>query len=404
MMNNVAMDLPDFSGERLTPSPFEPRQAVLNLRDDWMQWNGYRFARSYYDPKFEYFCIRNTCGTYDISPMQKYEVAGPNAEAFLNRLVTRDVSKLAVNRVVYACWCTDDGSLIDDGTIFRLGPQKFMLVSGSPNLAWLTKAAHGFAELVLRDISHDTAALSLQGPTSAAVLRRMGLAIDTLKPFQIGHFAMDGVPGELMVSRTGFTGDLGYELWVDPEAAIALWDRLYRAGADFGIQPFGETATVMARLEAGFILPGREFNEALKTINPAYRHTPFDLGLDWLIDFRKPHFNGRLALQKIATAGSAYRLVKLDIEGNKEANKSLLFSSKECRDEIGFVTSAMWSPIVKANLALAMIKLGALKGEIWAEVNYSKELWPKRKVARCIIRDESFWSHPRVRATPPFEF
>lgn len=404
MMSDMPDAKPDFSGEALRASPFEPRQSFLNLRDDWMQWNGYRFARSYYDPKFEYFCVRNACATYDVSPMQKYEIAGADAQAFLNRLVTRDISKIAENRVVYTCWCTDSGHLIDDGTLFRTGPDIYMLVSGSPNLAWLTTAAHGFEHLSIRDVTDDIAALSFQGPTSAAVLRRMGLAIDTLRPFQIGHFDFDGKDRALMISRTGFTGDLGYELWVSKADAVTLWDALYAAGADYGIHPFGETATTMLRLEAGFVLPGREFNEALKTINPRHRHTPYDLGLGWLIDFNKPHFNGRRALREIAASARSYDLVKLDIDGNKVANKAILYSTEKCRKEIGFVTSAMWSPVLKANIALAMVRTEAVAGQIWAEINYDKELWPKRKIALCTVRTKPFWSHPRVRATPPLDF
>jgi len=257
-----------FAGERLKLSHFHPRQAALNLRNAWSSWNGYQFAEYYYDTEFEYFCVRNTCGTYDICPMQKYYISGTDAEAMLDRMVTRDVTKLKENRVTYVCWCTDEGRIVDDGTIFRLGPSLFMLTSGSPNLAWLKQSAFGYRDVTIVDMSDDIAALSFQGPTTCEVLKKMGLnGIDRLKPFGIMHFAFGGGDEDtLTVSRTGFTGDLGYELWIAPDLALDLWDTLYAAGEDYGIQPYGEAATNMTRLEAGFIMPGMEFNEALKTV------------------------------------------------------------------------------------------------------------------------------------------
>ena len=392
-----------YAGERLKLSHFHPRQAALNLREAWSSWNGYKFADYYYDEEYEYFCIRNTCGTYDICPMQKYFIEGPDAQTMLNRMVTRNIANMLENRVTYVCWCTEEGRMIDDGTIFKLGPDKFMLTCGSPSLAWLKKASFGFEQLTIEDMSDNIAALSLQGPTSCAVLKAMGLdGIDTLKPFQIGHFPF--ADGELMVSRTGFTGDLGYELWIEPALALQLWDALYDAGEDYGIQPYGESATNMARLEAGFIMPDMEFNEALKTVHFQHDQTPFELNLGWLVDFKKPHFNGRRALLEDKKNGPSYTLVKLDIEGNKTAEGSYIYANKACTKEIGYVTSAMWSPAVKANIALAMIKTEYLTGELYAEIYYEKELRHYDKVARCTIVDKPFWAPERARATPPPNF
>lgn len=391
------------AGERLKRSYFHDRQAALNLRDAWSSWNGYKFADYYYDANYEYFCIRNTCGTYDICPMQKYLIEGPDALAMLNRMVTRDVGKLGVNRVTYVCWCTDAGRMIDDGTIFRLGEERYMLTCGSPCLAWLRKCQLGFDDLTIREWSENYAALSLQGPTSFAVLKRMGLeAVAELKPFGIMHLPFDG--GQLMISRTGFTGDLGYELWVDPIHALPLWDALYAAGEDFGIHPYGEAATNMARLEAGFIMPDMEFNEALKTINFEYDQTPLELNLGWLVDFTKPHFNGRRALLAQKERGPQRMLVKLDIEGNKPAEDAILYGNKRCSREIGYVSSAMWSPAAKANIALAVVDTAALSGEIWAEIYYQRELRHDHKVARCRLQEKPFWAPARARQTPPGEF
>ena len=392
-----------FAEERLKLSHFHERQSLLNVREAWSEWNGYKFADYYYDVEYEYFCIRNSCGTYDICPMQKYYIEGPDAEAMLDRMVTRNVTKLGEHRVTYVVWCTDEGRMIDDGTIFRLGPEKFMLTCGSPSLAWLKKASFGFPNLSIEDMSDRVAALSLQGPTSCAVLKKMGLSgVEALKPFNIALFPFGST--ELMVSRTGFTGDLGYELWIDPAEALALWDSLYAAGEDYGIQPYGESATNMARLEAGFIMPDMEFNEALKTVHFQHDQTPFELGLGWLVDFKKPHFNGRKALLEEKQKGSRYTLIKLDIEGNKVAEGSWIYRDKACRKDVGYVTSAMWSPAVKANIALAMIETEHLTGELWAEIHYEKELRQYDKIARCTVVDKPFWAPPRARATPPADF
>jgi len=389
-----------YAGERLKLSPFYPREAVLNIRDAWAAWNGYKFAEFYYDAEYEYFCVRNTCATYDITPMQKYNVRGRDAEAMLNRMVTRDISKLPLKRVTYVVWCTDEGRMVDDGTIFRLASDEFMLTCGSPCSAWLRMSTYGFREVTVTDVTDDIAALSLQGPTSCAVLKKMGLqGIEAAKPFDILRFPFHG--DTLMVSRTGFTGDLGYELWIRPGLALEMWDELYAAGSDYGIQPFGEEATNMARLEAGFIMPGMEFNEALKTVHFEHDQTPFELNLGWLVDFNKPHFNGRSALLKEKERGPKYTLTKLDIEGNKPAEQSYLYSNKRCTREIGYVTSAMWSPASKANIALAMIETAYLKGDIWAEIYYEKELRQYSKSARCTVMQKPFWTPARARATPP---
>ena len=389
-----------YAGERLKLSHFHERQAALNLRDAWSSWNGFKFADYYYDVDYEYFCIRNTCGTYDICPMQKYLIEGADALAMLDRMVTRDLNKLRINRVTYVAWCNDSGRMIDDGTIFRLGESKFLLTCGSPCLAWLRKSALGFNRLSIVEHTEALAALSLQGPTSFAVLKAMGLeATSALKPFDIGHYPF--AEGEIMISRTGFTGDLGYELWIEPNLALTLWDRLYEAGANYGIQPYGEAATNMARLEAGFIMPYMEFNEALKTVNFEYDQTPLELDLAWLVDFKKPHFNGRRALLEQHKTGPKILLTKLNIEGNKPAEEALLYSDHDCGDEIGYVTSAMWSPSVKANIALAMINVEALSGDIWTEIYYQKELRHHRKVARCTVQKKAFWGPERAKVTPP---
>jgi aminomethyltransferase len=389
-----------YAGERLKLSPFHPREEVLNIRDAWSAWNGYKFADYYYDAEYEYFCIRNQCGTYDICPMQKYEISGKDAETMLNRVITRDLKKISLDRVAYTVWCTDEGRIIDDGTVFRLAEDRFMLVCASPCTAWLRKSAYGFDDVTITDVSEKLAALALQGPTSCAVLKKMGLeGIENARQFDIMYFPFQGET--MMVSRTGFTGDLGYELWIRSELALDMWDALYAAGEDYGIQPYGETATNMARIEVGFIMPDLEFTEALKTVHFEHDQTPWELQLGWLVDLDKPHFNGKQALLEEKKRGPKWNLVRLDIEGNWPAEGSIMYDSESCDKDIGYVTSAMWSPAVKANIALAMIKTEYLDGELWAEIYKYKDLRPCRRMARSTIVKKQFWTPARTRATPP---
>lgn len=392
-----------FAGERLKLTPFYPREQELNIRDAWSAWNGYLFADYYYEAEYEYFCIRNQCGTYDICPMQKYEIRGKDAEAMLNRMITRDMRKLGMNRVMYTVWCTDEGRVIDDGTVFKLADDRFMLTCGSPCTAWLRKCAYGFDDVTVTDISDTLAGLSFQGPTTCAVLKKMGLdGIEKAKAFDILYFPFGGET--LMVSRTGFTGDLGYELWIPNELALELWDALYAAGEDYGIQPYGETATNMARLEAGFIMPYIDFTEALKTVYFEHDQTPFELQLGWLVDFDKPHFSGRRALLEEKRRGPKWTLTRLDIEGNWPAEGAIMYDSESCRNEIGYVTSAMWSPTVKANIALAMIRSEYLEGQLWAEIYRAKDLRQYRRMARATMVRKPFWTPSRARATPPADY
>ena len=392
-----------YAGERPRPTAFFPRLKELNVRDAWSAWNGYKFADYYYDAEYEYFCIRNLCGTYDICPMQKYEISGKDAEAMLNRMVTRDMKKLGLNRVAYTVWCTDAGRIIDDGTIFRLADDRFMLTCGSPSTAWLQKSAFGFDDVTVTDVTDDLAALALQGPTSCAVLKKMGLeGIETAQAFDIRHFPFRGE--SLMVSRTGFTGDLGYELWIKRELALEMWDELYAAGEDYGIQPYGETATDMARLETTFIMPDMDFTEALHTVHFEHDQTPFELQLGWLVDFDKPHFSGRRALLEEKQRGPKWKLIRLDIEGNWPAEGAIIYDTESCNKDIGYVTSAMWSPSVKANIALAMIKTEHLDGDLWVEIYKYKDLRPYRRMAKGTIRTKPFWMPARARATPPADY
>ena len=384
------------------PTPFHARTAAANTLNVWHRWRDYTVADAYFDVSLEYTALRNACTVFDLSPMTKHLITGPDALAFMNRLVTRDVAKLKPGRVGYTVWCDDAGQVVDDGTIFHLRDGVYRLCSQERQLDWLHASALGF-DAAIQEETHDVAALALQGPTSCAVLKRLGLAgIETLTPFGIRSFAFEG--GELTVSRTGFTGDLGYELWIDPELGIALWDRLFDVGAPVGIKPMGTHALEMSRIEAGFIQAGVDFLPADRAVRAGRTRSPFELDLAWLVDFGKPHFTGRRALLAEQARGSRHRLVRLDVEGNKPAKDAYLYDRR--RRNVGVVTSAMWSPAAKANIALASVEMphGAPGGELWAEIYYQKELKWSRFMARCTVVEGPFYSPARRRATPAADF
>ncbi len=384
------------------PSPFHSRTEPLNKLGQWGRWKDYLSADAYTDISMEYFASRNTCGVFDLTPMTKHLITGPDALPYLNRLMTREISKIRPGRVGYCVWCNDDGRVIDDGTLFHLREGVYRLCSQEPQIDWLLTSAIGF-DVQIHEDTHEVASLAVQGPTSCAILKKMGLdGIEMLKPFGIEHYPFEGV--ELMVSRTGYTGDLGYELWIEPSRAEALWDRLFAAGQDHGIMPMGGEALDLVRVEAGFLLAGVDFLPANEAIRPDRTRSPFELGLGWLVHLDKPHFTGRRALLEEKRSGSRYNFVKLDIDGNKPAEHSFILDKRE--KFVGAVTSAMWSPSAKANIALASLEAphGKAGDEFLAEIYYQRELKWFRVLAPCRVIDGIFFEPPRRKMTPAPDF
>ena len=381
------------------PTPFHPRLAELSQSNSWHCWMGYLSANYYESVEAEYFSIRNSASVMDLSPMCKYRVKGKDAEAFFDRMVTRDMSKLKPGRVGYAVWCNDQGKVIDDGTIFRFAQDEYRLCAYERQFEWLMISSAGF-DVEITEETEAVAALSVQGPTTFAVLKQMGLkGIEKLKPFGIAHFPYHGT--ELMVSRTGFTGDLGYELWVPASKALKLWDELFEAGKNLGIRAIGTNALDIARIETGFIQAGDDFTSATHTVRKGHDRSPFELGLDWLVHLNKPNFTGRKALVREKEQGSRYRFVKLDIDGNKPAHASYIFHGQN--KKAGVVTSAVWSPTCKKNIAFASLEVSKDHSldDLWAEIYYQRELQWTRVWAKCRVQDKPFWDPPRRRATPP---
>jgi aminomethyltransferase len=385
-------------------SPFQPRLEELSLLQDWYDWGGYKAPAALWDEELEYFAIRSQAAVFDISPMVKYRIEGPDAEAFLDRLTLRDVTRLKPGRVQYTAWCDDDGHVLDDGTLFRLSQTRFRLCCQERHLPWLLDSALGF-DVAIEEETEALAGLALQGPTSWSVLDAAGFAgAQALKPFDIAAFPHED--GEVTISRTGFTGDLGYELFVPAEKALSLWDRLFSAGALFGIRAIGYAALNRARIEAGLIVANADFVTTEHAIRADRVRMPDEIGLSFMIDMKKGHFNGRNAIARARSAGgAAHVLVGLEIEGNVPAEGAIVYQRKT--REVGLVSAAIWSPLAKRNIALASLKrsYGELgRDDLWVEIYAMRELEYQKMMKRAKVVARPFVKLDRRTATPPGRF
>ncbi|MFC3076402.1 aminomethyltransferase family protein [Shinella pollutisoli] len=377
-------------------TPFHSRLAALSEVNDWYTWSGYKAPHSLADAELEYFAIRSTAALFDISPMVKYRIAGPDAERYLNRLTVRDVRKLGVSRVHYTAWCDDHGHVLDDGTLFRFGPDEFRLCCQERHLPWLLDSAYGFAVTIAEE-TEEIAGLALQGPTSYAVLSAAGFDVARLKPFDV--VTLDRVT----ISRTGFTGDLGYELFVPRDEALPLWDRLWAAGEAHGIRAIGYGALNQARIEAGFIVANADFMTAETALRADRVRLPDEIGLDWLVDTEKPSFNGRAAILAARRNQSLkHILVGLEIEGNIPAEHAIVYHRG--KHEAGIVTAGIWSPIAKRNIAIASLERPygeRFTDDLWVEIYALRELKYQKMMKRARIVPRPFVKLARRSATPP---
>ncbi len=385
-------------------TPFQPRIDSLARTNDWYNWGGFRAPNSLWDEELEYFAIRSQCALFDISPMTKYSIEGPDAEAFCNRLTLRDVSKLKPGRVHYTAWCDDDGFVLDDGTLFRHSATRFRLCCQERHLPWLLDSAIGF-DVSVEEETEQVAGLALQGPTSFACLRAAGFGgVERLKPFDLAQFPHDN--GQVTISRTGFTGDLGYELFIERDLALSLWDRLMEAGALHGIRAIGYAALNRARLEAGLIVANADFVPAESALRADRRRMPDEIGLGFMVDAGKGHFNGRRAiLEARAKKKQRHVLVGLEIEGNIPAEHAIVYHRKS--QEVGLVSAAMWSPMVKRNIAIASLDCpfgDTVTEDLWVEIYAMRELKYERLMKRAKVVPRPFMKLERRTATPPADF
>jgi aminomethyltransferase len=338
----------------------------LNFRE----WSGY-YAVSAYEAhhEHEYNAIRNAAALIDVSPLFKYRISGPDATKLVDRVITRDASRLAVGQVYYTPWCDEHGKVIDDGTVTRVAENVFRWTAADPSLRWFTQTAIGM-DVRIDDISEQVAALALQGPTSGRLLDAVADAdIRTLKYFRMTTGTIGGVPVE--ISRTGYTGDLGYEIWIPWDRAIDVWDALMRGGRPFDIHPAGMLALDVARVEAGLLLIDVDFNSSKKALIAAQKYSPFEMGLDRLVALDKPApFVGRQPLADEHTRGAARRVVGLEISWPaveqryddvgmppQVAATASRVSVPVYRNgrQVGRATTTTWSPVLKKLIALATL-------------------------------------------------
>jgi aminomethyltransferase len=354
----------------LVGTPFHARTAPLNEKLQWREWAGY-FAASVYHAQhdIEYNAIREAAALIDVTPLYKYRVSGRDAQRLVDRVITRDATKLAVGQVFYTAWCDERGKVLDDGTVARLDDTTYRWTAAEPNLRWIVQNARGL-DVKVDEISESTAALALQGPLSRAVLEAAaGDSFADLRYFRRRPAKVRRIP--IDVSRTGYTGDLGYELWVDSAKAVALWDALADVGRAYGLRPAGMLALDVARIEAGLILLDVDYTSARHAVIPSQAYSPFEIGLGRLVSFDKADFVGRRALLAERDAGGpSRRLVGLEVEWDgleqMYAAQGLppsvaaaawrthvpLYANGR---QVGRGTSGTWSPILKRNLALASV-------------------------------------------------
>jgi aminomethyltransferase len=386
-----------------------PLCASLNYRE----WAGY-FAVSSYEEhhEHEYNAIRNAAALIDVSPLFKYLITGPDAARFVDRLITRDVSKMSVGQVYYTPWCDERGDVIDDGTVTRLGETRFRWTAADPNLRWFTQNAAGL-QVNVADISEEVAALALQGPTSARLLRAASTAdIDRLKYFRVTSGSIGGVTVE--ISRTGYTGDLGYEVWIPAGSAVPVWDALMDQGRPFDIKPAGMLALDVARVEAGLLLIEVDFFSSKKALIDPQRYTPFEMGLGRLVSLDKGRFVGQQALRREHAEGPRRQIVGLQIDWpsveriydnaglpptvGATASRTPVPVYRGSR-QVGKATTTTWSPVLKKMIALATIDRPHFADGTTLDMELTVEAIRHRVPVKVV--PTPFFNPPRKTATPP---
>jgi aminomethyltransferase len=392
---------------------FHPRTSELNTKMAWGEWAGYWSAAVYADfHDIEYNAIREAAALFDTSPLYKFYVSGPDAARLLDRVVTRDVSKLAVGRVLYTPWCDDDGHVMDDGNIARVAEDRYLLTSADQTLRWLTLNATGL-DVEIEDVSETMAGLGLQGPLARDVIEKAtGEDWKDVRYFGHRHIELAGV--EFDVTRTGFTGDLGYELWVPNEGAVDVWDAIWEAGQDYRIRPIGIRALDVARVEAGLIMADAEYTGArhATSTSPEEFYSPFELGFGRLVDFSKENFVGKRALEaEQARGGPKRRLVGIhvdwsDIEGMfAKHGLAPAVSPFVLRDpvpiykqgrRVGRATSIAWGITIKKMVGFASVPPSLSTVGSRFQVEWSVE--GERGKVRATVVDLPFLDLPRKRA------
>ncbi len=382
----------------LLETPFHERTYEACYNNDWYRWAGYKIAREYSNTELEYTAMRNTAGVLDITPMHKYDIKGADAIKFVDKLVTRNASEIKSGQVMYIIWCNEDGNVIDDGTVFCFDSNHLRIFCAERNLNWFSDTAIGF-DVEVEDVSDTIAALAFQGPLSCKILNLLNVKnIENLRPFYFDDFDLNGC--KVTISRTGFSGDLGYEIWCKNEDAISVWDSLFKFNRDYKVLPAGMNALEMVRVEAGFIQPNADFMSAEQALRPNRMRNPFELGMGWLVDLNKNYFTGKKNLVNLKKKTLTKKLVGLDIQGDKPAIGSVLYDKN--KKEIGIVTAGMWSPSLKSNIAFGYVDKDHMKigSKVFAEIYHPEELEYKKIWAECSVVKKQFFNPPRRHKVP----
>jgi len=397
---------------QLKLSPFFDRTSQLNESQEWRRWSGYLSATNYeLTHENEYFAIRTKAALLDITPLYKYLIQGPDAQQFLDRLVTRNINICKVGQVMYTPWCDEDGKVIDDGTVQRISEHKFRITSAEPNLEWLEYNSSDM-DLTISDDSVTTAALALQGPNSRKILNAIASdSLDSLKFFWMMNTNFGDIP--VSISRTGYTGDLGYEIWMDPNDALFIWDLLLEKGKPYGITPTGLQALDIARIEAGLILLDVDYISSRHAIVESRKSSPYELGLGWAVKMKKKYFIGKRALEAELDRGPEWEFVGIDIQwteledhyrkvglapglpGAAWRTSTPLYKGKE---QVGYATSGCWSPILKRYIALAHVKSDYAQSG--STLDFELKVEHYRKVTPAIVVKTPFFDPERKRSCP----
>ena len=392
---------------------FHERTFQLCESLSYREWSGY-YAVSSYEPhhEHEYNAIRNAAALIDISPLFKYRVSGKDATRLVDRIITRDLRKVSVGQVIYTPWCDEHGKVIDDGTVSRLEENTYRWTAADPSLRWFTQNATGM-DVQIEDISESVAALALQGPTSGRLLSSLvkGADIENLKYFRVTDGTIAGVAVE--ISRTGYTGDLGYEIWVPSEQAVKVWDALMEAGRAFDIHAVGMLALDVARVEAGLLLIEVDFNSSKKALIDEQKYSPFEMGLGRLVHAGKNRFIGQAALVAEQQRGHAREIVGLEIHWPEVeslyetaglppavspiASRVAVPVFKEGM-QVGKATSSTWSPTLKKMIALATVKREYTKPG--TQLQFEITIEAKRHRAGATVVKTPFFNPKRKTATP----
>ena len=394
----------------LRTTPFHSRTAALSQGQAWRRWAGYVAASAYeLTHDREYSAIRNAAALFDVTPLQKYHITGRDAARLLDRVVTRNVAKCAMHQVMYTPWCDARGKVIDDGTIARLDERRFRLTAAEPNIRWLHENAVGM-NVKIEDVSDSIAALSIQGPTSRAILDELCEGdLASLKFFRLTQTRIRGIP--VTISRTGYTGDLGYELWVDNRFAEALWDSLIQGGIAHGLTPSGLLALDVARIEAGLILLDVDYVSAHHAVIDSQMSSPYEIGLGWTVALDKEGFVGEHALREEKARGSSWQLVGLEVDWQSletlfaavglppklpsqawRVSVPVYDGARQC----GYATSGCWSPLLKRYIALAHVETPQSKLGTALAMEVTVEHRRRRALARVV--KTPFFDPPRKRS------